>query len=113
MTADIHRFPGMERLRLRPRLTIEDLRGRIGRFALADGVIAGWPEAVMKIMGSCIVVAAGRCEQHGSTTYVALCPEFDQLPLEQAQGPYPAYEWRFDDLRGCWRPYRLGEARAC
>lgn len=87
----------------RPRLTIERLRGRLGRFAISDQVIEHMPDTVLLVMSQVIVLQAARCPTHqGHIIYFAICEHFDPI----ADGDqYPAYEWRFED--GRMRPYRL------
>lgn len=53
---------------------------RIGRFAMSRQLVERDPETARSIMGRCIVV---RCEMmYASKTleYVALSPEFDEVP---------------------------------
>lgn len=101
MTAKIIHFPGMERLRRAEFVTSEQLRGRMGRFAITDAVMMHFPDQVMEIMGHCIIFAAKRCDAHGVTIYVAMSMGFDQVE----PGAYPSYEWQI--AGGKWRPLRL------
>ena len=88
---------------LRPRLSVERLRGRLGRFGISDHVIEYMPDTVLLVMSQVIVLQAARCPTHqGHIIYFGICEHFDPI-VDGDQ--YPAYEWRFE--KGCMRPYRL------
>ena len=88
--ADVVMFPKMF---TRPRLTIDRLAGRLGRFGITDETLENWPD---------IVLQAGRWA-HGCTVYIAISEKFDRM--EDTRNPVPAYEWRFEE--GVMRPHRL------
>lgn len=82
-------------------VTIEQLRGRVGRFAITDDSIKICPDMVLMVMGRVIVLQVGRCE-HGSYIYLAMSPDFDVI--EHGETP-PGYDWIFHD--GAPRAHRI------
>lgn len=90
----------------RPKVTIEKLRGRLGRFTLSDESVQVWPDLVLMVMAQVIVLQAGRCE-HWATEYLAISEQF--AVVDGVDNP-PMYEWVCE--KGLMRARRLEPRRA-
>jgi hypothetical protein len=99
--SNVHQLPARV---TRARVTIEQLRGRLGHFSISDESVQCWPDLVLLVMGQVIVLQAGRCH-HGSTVYLAISQQFAEIgDAEKA----PMYEWVYD--KGAMRAKRLQPA---
>ena len=87
MSADVVRLPVSYR---GPRITIDKLQGRFGRFFISDKAIELWPDSVQAVMGECIVISAHREEIEAWIHYLAVSEQFDVV---QEGAPYPLYVW--------------------
>lgn len=53
---------------------------RIGRFAMSRHLVERDPETARAVMGRCIVVRCEMIYEHDTLEYVALSPDFDEVP---------------------------------
>lgn len=53
---------------------------RIGRFAMSRQIVERDPKTARAIMGRCIVVRCEMMYAHDTLEYVALSPDFDEVP---------------------------------
>ena len=53
---------------------------RIGRFAMSAQLVKRDPETARAVMGRCIVVRCEMMFEHDTLEYIALSPDFDEVP---------------------------------
>lgn len=53
---------------------------RIGRFAMSRELVERDPETARAVMGRCIVVRCEMMYTHDSLEYMAISPDFDEVP---------------------------------
>ena len=53
---------------------------RIGRFAMSRVLVERDPETARAVMGKCVVVRCEMMYAHDTLEYMALSPEFDEVP---------------------------------
>lgn len=84
-------------------VTFEQLRGRLGRFAIPDAWVQEYPSIALEIMSQVVVLRAGHCSYggHEHTIYIAISALFDLVP-DSTPGDY---EWVQRD--GCMVPIRF------
>jgi hypothetical protein len=61
---------------------------RIGRFAISRQLAERDPETARAVMGRCIVVRCEMMYAHDTLEYMALSPDFDEVPQGQIVPEY-------------------------
>jgi hypothetical protein len=61
---------------------------RIGRFAMSLELVERDPDTARAIMGRCIVVRCEMMYEHQTLKYIALSPDFDEVPYGEITPEY-------------------------
>ena len=85
------------------------MRERMGVFHISLELLEQNPEAVMKIMGRCVVIRAENLYYRNCIEYYAMSPDFEELGEGECA---PEYTWIVDSLRGKVSARRSGLYKA-
>ena len=61
---------------------------RIGRFAMSRQLVERDPETARAVMGRCIVVRCEMMYEHDTLEYIAISPDFDEVPYGEIAPEY-------------------------